>query len=119
MAHNKNGFDIHKMVEEVYSLYTFAAAERGLRYTYSVSHKIPKNISGDFDAVKKAFSAIVNIAIEKSNNGAVELTVDPIAFSGSTCTIKFSVNENSMRVPYWFAVTFAIADDPFKLRKIS
>jgi hypothetical protein len=107
------------MVEEVYNLFTYAAAEKGLRYTYSVSHKIPKNIFGDIESVKNAFSVLVKIAIDDCKSGVVELTVDPTSISATSCTVKFSINENSMKVPYWFAVSFQVPTDPLKLRKIS
>lgn len=105
----KMNFDISKLVEEVYEAHSYAAAQKGLRYTLSVSHKVPKAVYGDLTSVKQALSVITKIAIEDCVDGTVEITVDLQNQQKTGAVIKFSVRESSKQVPYWFSVLLETA----------
>lgn len=101
----KQKFEIAKLVDDVYQSYSFAAAQKGLRYTFSLSHKLPKSFHGDSESIKKALSAIVQMAIEDSSSGGVQINVDLLSQSDSSQIVKFSVVETSKGFPYWFSVS--------------
>lgn len=100
----KTNFDIQKLVEEVYEAHSYQAAQKGLRYTFSISHKVPKTLFGDFDSVSKALSVITRIAIEDSVDGSVEINVDLLSQLDTSMIVKFWVVESSKQTPYWFSV---------------
>lgn len=100
----KTNFDISKLVEEVYEAYSYAAAQKGLRFTFSVSHKVPRNLLGDQLSIKQALSVITQMAIEDSQSGTVEMNIDLQTEHLSKCIVKFTVSESSRQIPYWFSV---------------
>ncbi len=106
---SKRDFYISKLVEEVHARHSLAAAQKGLRFTFSISHKVPRILFGDLEAIRKAFSVITKMAIEDSENGTVELNVDLQNERSSSLVVKFSVDESSKQTPYWFAVSLEIA----------
>ncbi len=119
MATAKQNFDISKLVHEVYELHSYAAAQKGLRYTFSVSHKVPRALYGDLSSIKQALSVIINMAIEDSTNGTVELNVDLQTQNSAGYVVKFSVNESSKRIPKWFSVLLETAKAKSKSKKVS
>ncbi len=106
---SKRDFNIYKLVEVVHERHSLAAAEKGLRFTFSISHKVPKMLFGDVDSIRQAFSVITKMAIEDSKNGTVELNVDLQADRQSSFVVKFSVDESSKQTPYWFSVSLELA----------
>lgn len=113
MIASKKNFDISKLVEHVYELHSFAAAKKGLRYTFSVSHKVPRMLYGDEASIKQALSVITGMAIEDTSDGSVELNVDLQNDHGTTLIVKFCAVESSKQTPYWFSVSL----EPSKSKK--
>jgi hypothetical protein len=102
---SKRNFSISKIVEEVYDAHAYAAAQKGLRYTFSVSRKLPNLVYGDADSIKQALSVITHMAVVDSINGSVEINVDLQKEKNSTIIVKFTVVESSKHTPYWFSVS--------------
>lgn len=109
MAAAKKNFELLKLVEEVYEAHSYAAAQKGLRYTFSVSHKVPRLLYGDVNSVKQALSVITKMAIDDSINGTVELNVDLQNQLNSKAIVRFTVTESSKRTPYWFSVSLELS----------
>lgn len=109
MTTSKRDFNISKLVEEVHEIHSLAAAEKGLRFTFGISHKVPRMLFGDADSIRQALSVITKMAIEDSKNGTVEVNVDLETHRGTSFDLRFAVDESSRHTPYSFSVSLELA----------
>jgi PAS domain S-box-containing protein len=92
-------FDVHRLVEDVISLYSHEEKDRDVIISQEVSDSVPKWLIGDPDRLKQILFNLMDNAIEHTRNGYVQLQVEPDGPLAPSVPLRFSVSDTGCGIP--------------------
>ena len=68
-------FDLKQLIERVYEMYSLQAAEKGLKYTLTLSSDLPHSILSDGKKIRQILINLISNAIKFTHSGTVSVSV--------------------------------------------
>ncbi|MDF1523175.1 MAG: ATP-binding protein [Trueperaceae bacterium] len=88
--------DVRRMLEEAVTLVGDAAAAKGLRLSYTVADGVPAAVAGDALRLRQVLVNLVSNAVKFTAEGAVALSVAPLAVDGDGALLRFAVHDTGI-----------------------
>ncbi|MEA4925517.1 MAG: response regulator [Syntrophomonadaceae bacterium] len=91
-------FNLRKVIEEVASLFTPRAYEKGIEIHAIIDNSIPAALIGDPGRLKQVVENLVNNAVKFTSKGKIIISVRAAAPAGNTVEILFEVNDTGIGI---------------------
>ena len=91
-------FYIQSCVEEAINMLSSHAAKKQLRLTYKIQESVPPRIVGDTTRLRQILVNLLSNAVKFTEKGSVHLTVKAVTKKGSTCRLRFSVQDTGVGI---------------------
>lgn len=93
-------FDLHQLVENVYSLFRNQFEEKHLAYELQFDEQLAtKSYIGDPTRLSQVLSNLISNAHKFTASGKVTLSVTQVTQSSHACTIRFKVTDTGIGIP--------------------
>ncbi|CAK0777828.1 two-component system, sensor histidine kinase and response regulator [Gammaproteobacteria bacterium] len=89
-------FDIEKVLENITSLFTEQAKEKGLTFTVDVVSDIPKQLVGDPLRLGQVLINLTSNAIKFTESGKVRIQVGNLEKESDGATLRFAIRDTGM-----------------------
>ena len=90
---------IQEVVEDIATLFSLKAHQKGLEIYHICSHEIPKLCIGDGVRIKQVLSNLVGNAIKFTETGEVRIETTLQEKTNDTCVIRFEVHDTGIGIP--------------------
>lgn len=91
--------DLHRLCREVESMMAVPASDQDNTLILDLSPQLPREVIGDPIRFKQVLTNLVSNAIKFTKHGTVELSVQPIATTNDTVSIRVSVRDQGIGIP--------------------
>lgn len=91
-------FDLHRLMESIYSLARGYAADKNLKINLNIDNSIPKIVKGDPTRLRQVLLNLINNAIKFTQNGSVSVTLRPISSQKNESQIYFAVEDTGIGI---------------------
>ena len=91
-------FDLHALVSFVTKTYKSVAEKNGLRFYSHISPEIPFSLKGDPMRLKQILMNLVSNAIKFTEQGHVEIRINPIEHKGKSVKMRFEVIDTGIGI---------------------
>ncbi|WP_378955255.1 response regulator [Pelosinus sp. sgz500959] len=98
MSLEKIPFRVTEVVDEVISLFSIVAKQKGLAIHVRVSESIPETVLGDSFRLRQILSNLIGNAVKFTNHGYVHVTISLEELSESTIKLNFAVRDTGMGI---------------------
>lgn len=92
-------FDLAETVAEVGQLFTLAAEQKRLNFTYDIDPLTPPFFVGDRLRIQQVLNNIVGNAIKYTDNGSVTVNVSYLPFGNTWGRVLFTVSDTGPGIP--------------------
>lgn len=92
-------FHMPGLVREVFDLFTHEAAEKNLRIAWHVDSRVPGQVTTDKARLRQVLLNLVGNAVKFTDEGTVELNVQPCGVEGDKHCIRFAVRDSGIGIP--------------------
>lgn len=92
-------FSLPALIEEVFDLFNHEAAEKNLRIAWHVDSGVAGRITADKARLRQVLLNLVGNAVKFTDDGTVELNVQPCGEEGDRHCIRFSVRDSGIGIP--------------------
>ncbi|MGM0642376.1 MAG: PAS domain S-box protein [Thermodesulfobacteriota bacterium] len=89
-------FRINSVIEKIFNVMKFKAAEKGLELVYRFDRDVPWVMKGDSTRLGQVLMNFVNNGVKFTESGQVSVSVKKVHESGSGITLKFSVRDTGI-----------------------
>ncbi len=87
-------FDLHKLIENIYDMMAFNAAEKGLTFYRYINSEVPQYVRGDASCLRQVLLILITNAIKFSQKGAIDLHVAMEESNMDRFIIRFTVKDS-------------------------
>ena len=117
MTIEKYSFDIKKLLEEMLKAHIPVIDEKGIKFYFSFSPKIPQFLIGDPNRIRQVLDNLMSNAIKFTQQGSITLEVQLTEIQGDEVILRFSVSDtgigiDSKDIPSLFQ-SFSQIEEPF------
>ena len=92
-------FDLHKLVNEVTSIFEHQINQKNIKYAIHIDPEIPYKISGDPLHLKQVLMNLISNAIKFTENGGVELRVLCKKIIKDSIQVSFKIIDTGIGIP--------------------
>lgn len=107
-------FSLYDLLEELSSLFSIKAYEKGLELTCLIENNVPDHIRGDPFKLKQVLTNLTGNALKFTNEGRVTIHVNRESGTDKSATLCFSVKDTGIGIPedkkYLLFETFSQVD---------
>ncbi len=89
-------FDLQKVVEDSFSILSTLAKQKNIQYTLDFNPSLAFRLKGDSVKISQVLVNLLNNAIRYTHRGSVELRVDLVSETSSSCEVKFQINDTGI-----------------------
>ncbi|MCF8045003.1 MAG: PAS domain S-box protein [Desulfarculaceae bacterium] len=89
-------FKISSVIEKIFNVIKFRAAEKGLSLVFYFDPRVPWVMKGDPLRLGQVLMNIVNNAVKYTESGEVTVSVKKLHSSGGSVTLKFSIQDSGI-----------------------
>ena len=91
-------FDLHKLLENIYDMLTFNAAEKGINFYRYVNAEVPRHVHGDAGCLRQVLLILINNAIKYTKKGSIDLHVALEDSQEGTSMIRFTIKDSGVGI---------------------
>jgi signal transduction histidine kinase len=96
---NPEPFDLRKLVEQIVTLHSARARERGVALAVRYTSALPTKVTGDSKRIGQVITNLVSNALKFTEKGQVIIRVDGGEQAGPETTFRISVEDTGIGVP--------------------
>ncbi|MBC7372177.1 MAG: response regulator [Bdellovibrionaceae bacterium] len=89
-------FSLYNAVEEIISLFSETAKSKGVKLTCKIDADTPRKVKSDPTRVRQILVNLIGNAIKFTDNGSVELSVQPLREMNKGPQLRFSVQDTGI-----------------------
>ncbi|MBF0101456.1 MAG: transporter substrate-binding domain-containing protein, partial [Desulfobacterales bacterium] len=89
-------FDLNDVLNNLASLVTMKAEEKGLALIFSVESKVPQELKGDPLRLGQILLNLVNNAVKFTHKGEIVISISPVQVEKETAFIRFSIRDTGI-----------------------
>ena len=92
-------YDIKELLERLFSMFEFKAAEKSIDLTMNISDGLPHMVKGDPVRLNQILVNLLSNAIKFTDIGGVNLSVEVVEETASKIEVKFTVTDTGIGIP--------------------
>lgn len=89
-------FRIEKIINQVFTLISLPAEEKGLNVIVNISPNVPDIVSGDPLRLAQVLTNLANNAVKFTSEGRIEITVEAVKSIEDECVVRFEVRDTGI-----------------------
>jgi PAS domain S-box-containing protein len=98
LALSRGPFELRRELEQVVSLFSARAHDKGIDLAAHIARDVPSVINGDPIRLRQVLGNLVNNAVKFTEAGAVLLSVTTVENADPQCTLEFAVTDTGVGV---------------------
>ncbi|QFI36759.1 response regulator [Moritella marina ATCC 15381] len=92
-------FDLHKMINDLSTLYAQQIKTKGLEFSCAMSSEVPAFIQGDPGRLRQVFTNLLGNAIKFTAQGEIIITVNLLSTTEHDSLIRFAIKDTGIGIP--------------------
>jgi len=92
-------FDLHKMINDLSTLYAQQIKTKGLEFSCAMSAEVPAFIQGDPGRLRQVFTNLLGNAIKFTAQGEIIITVNLLSTTEHDSLIRFAIKDTGIGIP--------------------
>lgn len=95
----KKEFNLKKILNAQYEIFTLKAKERNLNYRFNIEENIPNTLKGDAFRLTQVLTNLINNALKFTVEGGVILNISTKSINKKSCVLIFEVIDTGIGIP--------------------